>query len=751
MMQANTGVRFETKDLLLSQLVKQAEEKCRLNIKNFGGDPVLVEGGGYEKIWLETQPMGGAMYASRDFATGLNNSLMFMRHQRADGRIPGSIAVIDGKVVPQFNKFQGFCFPEPALDLYYLGGKDAEYLAQLAKTLEAFDAYLWRVRDSDGDGCLETWCKYDTGEDHAMRYADAPDPWEEETPPQGCTAVPIASMDVMSYSYACRETLAEIARISGDAEAQAQWAAKAKAVQDKMVSYLWDDARGAMFDRDKNHNQMPTLIHNTLRCMYWHSLPDALAERFVKEHLLNPQEFWTQMPLPSVAANDPLFRNVTTNNWSGQAEALTYQRAIRALENYGMYELIPQLGQKLMQAIGPQCRFVQQYDPFTGEPSVICEPGQPPQDAYGPAMLSVLEYTARMYGVSLVRDTVVWGTCPLECRYTQALNGRSWEIVNSGHEAEAFVDGRKVFTAGPGLRITTDLDGNILGTARYLPDADPAQVTPQYTLYNKEANTMEYLYPGGLAKAITFSYDDGQVYDRRLIEIFNQAGFKGTFHLNSGNLDKDGYVQKAELPTLYAEHEIACHGVTHRHPRQMNQTEWLREVWQDRLTLEELTGGIVQGMSYAFGEYYPEQVEALCAMGIQYSRTVESTGSFALPQELLRWKPTCHHNDKLLERAEKFLHVPGYQKMPLFYIWGHSFEFERENTWPLMEQLAEKLHGAQDIWYATNGQIADYLTALHSTRESADGKRLYNPSAQPIWFVADGKVRVAEPGKLCEM
>ena len=114
---------------------------------------------------------------------------------------------------------------------------------------------------------------------------------------------------------------------------------------------------------------------------------------------------------------------------------------------------------------------------------------------------------------------------------------------------------------------------------------------------------MEYLYPGGLAKAITFSYDDGQVYDRRLIEIFNQAGFKGTFHLNSGNLDKDGYVQKAELPTLYAGHEIACHGVTHRHPRQMNQTEWLREVWQDRLTLEELTGGIVQGMSYAFGEY----------------------------------------------------------------------------------------------------------------------------------------------------
>ena len=219
--------------------------------------------------------------------------------------------------------------------------------------------------------------------------------------------------------------------------------------------------------------QLIDIEHTTVDVTAVEKVPQELAQKYDMLPIAQSARTLT------VAANDPLFRNVTTNNWSGQAEALTYQRAIRALENYGMYELIPQLGQKLMQAIGPQCRFVQQYDPFTGEPSVICEPGQPPQDAYGPAMLSVLEYTARMYGVSLVRDTVVWGTCPLECRYTQALNGRSWEIVNSGHEAEAFVDGRKVFTAGPGLRITTDLDGNVLGTARYLPDADPAQVTPQ--------------------------------------------------------------------------------------------------------------------------------------------------------------------------------------------------------------------------------------------------------------------------------
>lgn len=75
-----TGVRFETADPLLARLVPQAEKKCLTNIKDFGPDKVLVEGGGYEKIWLETQPMGGAMYATRNFTVGLNNSLLFMKH-----------------------------------------------------------------------------------------------------------------------------------------------------------------------------------------------------------------------------------------------------------------------------------------------------------------------------------------------------------------------------------------------------------------------------------------------------------------------------------------------------------------------------------------------------------------------------------------------------------------------------------------------------------------------------------------------
>ena len=464
-----SAVIFKTSDELLQKLVDTAEKKCLENIHDFDGISVLVEGGGYSKIWLETQPMGGAMYAKRNLETAVNNSWMFIQNQREDGRFPGSIECRKGMIVPQFDKFQGFCFPEEAIDVWYLTERNPEILLLLRNSLDRFDAYLWKVRDSDQDGCLETWCRFDTGEDNAARYQDAPNAWTRDVPPEGCSVVPIASMDIMSYSYACRRASAEISEILHDEDSTKRYAKCAKEIAEKIRSYLWSDQKGALFDRDNRHRVMPVLLHNTLRAMYWHSISDEMASRFISEHLLNPNEFWTKMPLPSVSVSDPLFRNVSTNDWSGQCESLTYQRAIRALENYGRYELIPQLGQKLFAAIGDSCRFVQQFDPFTMEPSLIALEGE--QDCYGPAMLSVMEYASRMYGVHLVRDQLVWGTSSLgveegsvveESDYQQIFGNHCFRLHLAGNQAAAYIDGREIFTSGRDLRVVTDLEGCIL-------------------------------------------------------------------------------------------------------------------------------------------------------------------------------------------------------------------------------------------------------------------------------------------------
>ena len=453
-------VHFQTSDEKLQKIFDGAETQARKNIRNFDGRRVMIEGGGYQKIWLETQPMGGEMYAKRDMEIGMNNQLLFMEFQREDGRIPGSIALIDGKIVPQFDKFQGFCFPAPALNMYYLGGKDREYLNLLGRTLERFDAYLWRVRDSNGDGCLESWCQYDTGEDNALRYGDAPGPWEKEYPPPSCKVVPMASMDIMSYSYASRETLAKICYICGDDRSELAWTQKAQQIREKIGSYLWNERAGACFDRDKHGQSMKVMIHNNLRCMYWHSFTNRQAQIFVERHLVNPEEFWTKLPLPSVAVNDPLFRNIRQNNWSGQVEALTYQRAIRALENYGYHGLLRILGQKFLDAVSEQCIFVQQFDPFTGTPSVTGREG------YGPAILAVLEYISRIYGVHIEGETIFWG-CPndgTEAVYEQEWNGNAYRLAHSRKESRGYINGKQIFTVKDQnhIRVTTDLYGQVL-------------------------------------------------------------------------------------------------------------------------------------------------------------------------------------------------------------------------------------------------------------------------------------------------
>lgn len=461
MVEKKARVVFDIDDASIKRLYDEAERKCLLNIKDFAGRKVLVEGGGYEKIWLETQPMGGEMYAKRDIEIGLNNQLMFMEHAREDGRIPGSIALEDGKVIPQFNKFQGFCFPAPALNMFYLAEPGEDYLELLYITLERFDEYLWKVRDSDSDGCLESWCKYDTGEDHAMRYMDAPDAWTEEYPPTDCRIVPMASIDVMSYSYSCRETLAIISNILKKDELSLQWRKKADVIKKKIREYLWSEERGTCFDRDKNHFEIPVLYHNTLRAMYWNSIDEHMADAFVKRHLLNPEEFWTRMPLPSVAVNDSMFRNISTNNWSGQSEALTYQRAIRALENFGYDHLIPKLGHCLFDALKDECRFVQQFDPFTGQISRVSLESE--MDAYGPAMLSVLEYISRIYGVHREREQLYWGcTTSDESIYEQHVGEHVYRVENTRTGSRGQIDGREIFETKADVKIITDLQGNIL-------------------------------------------------------------------------------------------------------------------------------------------------------------------------------------------------------------------------------------------------------------------------------------------------
>lgn len=258
-------------------------------------------------------------------------------------------------------------------------------------------------------------------------------------------------------------------------------------------------------------------------------------------------------------------------------------------------------------------------------------------------------------------------------------------------------------------------------------------------------------WPGGKTKCLTLSYDDGVEQDLRLMEMMRAHGVCGTFNLNPGLFGRAGRVTGGKrevshnklsaerVPEAYRGQEIAAHGWEHAAMFGMDTARCTHEILKSRAALEELLRQPVTGYAYAFGTNDDTIVKAAQASGIRYARTVISTERFDIPQDFLRWDPTCHHNaEKLFELAEEFLSDKPYfsffSPAKLFYIWGHAYEFDQDDNWERMEELLELLGGRDDVWYATNGEIESYVAAWRGLIFSADSSSVQNPSATAVWL-----------------
>lgn len=267
-------------------------------------------------------------------------------------------------------------------------------------------------------------------------------------------------------------------------------------------------------------------------------------------------------------------------------------------------------------------------------------------------------------------------------------------------------------------------------------------------------------FPGGLDRALTMSYDDGVETDRRLIDIMRAHGLKGTFNINAGCFAPEGTVypegtvhrrmSKSDCVAVYRDSgmEVALHGYRHAWLTQLPKTEMLEEIAHDRRDLETLFGTLVRGGAYAFGAYNASALETLRACGIVYCRTCNSTHAFGIPEDWLTLAPTCHHDDpRLFELVDRFLAAPSFGAPQLFYLWGHSYEFDGKNNWQRMEEFAEKTGGRDNVWYATNIEVYDYMEAYHRLRFSLDGTRVCNPSCLSVFFSVEGKIHCVAPGE----
>lgn len=269
-----------------------------------------------------------------------------------------------------------------------------------------------------------------------------------------------------------------------------------------------------------------------------------------------------------------------------------------------------------------------------------------------------------------------------------------------------------------------------------------------------------FMFPGFKRMAVTLSYDDGVKQDKRLISIMKQYGLKGTFNINGGlfaaeptNVDK-GHLTQDEAYELYTGSgmEVAIHGYKHIHLANVDTATATFDVIYDRVELEKLFDTVIKGMAYAYGNYSDSVVEILKNCGVEYARTTAQTERFDIPSDWLRLPSTCHHNNpKLMELAERFVEGTGqterWLKSPrLFYVWGHSYEFDNNDNWDVIIKFAEYIGGRDDVWYATNGEIYDYVQAYDRLRFSADSTMVHNPSNITVYIECGDKPFAIAPG-----
>lgn len=278
---------------------------------------------------------------------------------------------------------------------------------------------------------------------------------------------------------------------------------------------------------------------------------------------------------------------------------------------------------------------------------------------------------------------------------------------------------------------------------------------PDYTSAMPIIPDIRFSWPNGCSGALTSSWDDGTVHDRRLARLLSDHGLRATFNLNSGTLGTDPgpswypFVTAQEVAGIYRDHEVAAHTVTHPRLPELPDEAIRVQIAEDRRELERLVGYPVTGMALPFGAYDERVLRIARACGIRYCRPVEYEEHFRPPADLMRWAATAHHNAPLPELWARFLQSTRTDK--LFYLWGHSYEFARDENWDQIEGFCAAAGEAERVWHATNMEVARYLESWRRLETSVDGTLVRNDAAVALWLHADDELVKVQPGSSVDL
>ena len=199
-----------------------------------------------------------------------------------------------------------------------------------------------------------------------------------------------AGVELNCFMYMELEAMAKIAELCTDAEGKRAYESKREELANLMNTRMWDKIDGLYYHLDMLSEKLPTatqevcwdvpLKFRTWTCfipMYAGIAPKEYAERMVREHLTNREEFWSDYGIRTMAKNEPIYNTAETSNpsnWQGPIWIVSTYIVFRGLLNYGYIEEAKQICDNLLSNL---CRDMKEsgalhefYNPETGKSNI---------------------------------------------------------------------------------------------------------------------------------------------------------------------------------------------------------------------------------------------------------------------------------------------------------------------------------------------------------------------------------------------
>lgn len=370
-----------------NELYEEVLRKAKDHIGLFGDldKPLFRISDTYNGVWLE-HVYDAVIFAYMfpeytDIAVNTINA--FLDRQTEEGQLPAYLCPVGEHqmVCGRWHTQECVSFTKLAWMTYKLCG-DRCFLEKSYRGCVAWDKWFETYRMKSG--LVEMFVGYDTGHDNSSRldgmkfkghrYENGKNYDASEYPGED-DAAPVIAVDLTANRYCSEIYLARMAAELGLEADAYSWRSKASELKSRFIDVCYDRDDNFFYDvgKDGVKRKMKscTVFH-----LYMESVLDPggpMARCIYKDHIINPDEFWTEYPFPSMAVNDQGWRpNTPDNCWSYFSQALIALRCTMWMDRYGHGDDFDRLLEKWCEAIElnyGKINFCQELHPLTGEPS----------------------------------------------------------------------------------------------------------------------------------------------------------------------------------------------------------------------------------------------------------------------------------------------------------------------------------------------------------------------------------------------